>query len=218
MMGLKKSGGLMADRMGEALQLGGFVFLVVEKFRLAGGGGMVESLLMRLSLLLSLLLVLPCHAGREKFAKGKYSLDFPADWKKPAEDAEGALIARENKEGTALFVVSKMKVADGGKADLDATSKAIADGYKKDLKLKDDPKVESGEVDGLKSRFMVVASPKAEKKEGEEAAKAGELAIFLVVIDAKTEVIILQATLAKPVAKKASEACLAIIESFKREE
>jgi hypothetical protein len=176
---------------------------------------------MRTTLLLSLLLVLPCLAGREKFAKEKYSLDFPADWKKPAEDAGAALIARENKEGTALFVVTKMAVAKGAALDLDATTKAIADGYKKDLKLKDDPKVEPGEIDGLKSRFLVIASPKSDKKEGEEdkdAAKDPSLAMFLVVIDAKTEVIILQATLAKPVAKKTSEACLAIIQSFKREE
>lgn len=207
---------------GKAMPAGGFVFLVAAKiFSLVGRRRAVETLGMRLSLLLSLLLVLPCHAGREKFAKDKYSLDFPADWKKPADDAGEALIARENKDGTALFVVSKLKVGAGGKVDLDATAKAIADGYKKDMKLKDDPKVEPGEVDGMKSRFMVIASPKDAKpegKEGEEAAKDEGLAMFLVVIDAKTEVIILQATLSKPVAKKTSEACLAIIESFKREE
>lgn len=172
---------------------------------------------MRLSLLLGLLLVLPCHAGREKFAKGKYSLDFPADWKKPAGDAGAALIARQNPDGTALFAVSKLAVAEGAKVDLDATAKTLADAYKKDLGLKDDPKVEPGEVDGLKSRFLVIASPKPPKKEGEEAAKDEGLAMFLVVIDAKTEVIILQATLAKPVSKLTSEACLAIIKSFKRE-
>ena len=175
--------------------------------------------------LLSLLLVLPCYAEREKLAKGKYSLDFPADWKKPAEDAGAALIARENKDGTALFVVTKMaaaattKAGQAAKVDLDATTKAIADGYKKDFKLKDDPKVEPGQVDGLESRFLVIATPKTIKKEGEEAAaKDDGLAMFLVVIDAKTEVIILQATLSKPVAKATSEACLAIIQSFKREE
>lgn len=191
------------------------------RFPLVRGRDEGQTQAMRTTLLLSLLLVLPCLAGREKFAKEKYSLDFPADWKKPAEDAGAALIARENKEGTALFVVTKMAVAKGAALDLDATTKAIADGYKKDLKLKDDPKVEPGEIDGLKSRFLVIASPKSDKKEGEEdkeAAKDPSLAMFLVVIDAKTEVIILQATLAKPVAKKTSEACLAIIQSFKREE
>ena len=197
------------------------IFGGLSRFRLVRWRERGQTPAMRMSLLLSLLLVLPCHAGREKFAKEKYSLDFPADWKKPAEDAGAALIARENKDGTALFVVTKMPVAKGGTVDLDATTKAIADGYKKDLKLKDDPKVEPGEVDGLKSRFLVIASPKSDKKEGEEdkdAAKDPSLAMFLVVIDAKTEVIILQATLAKPVAKKTSEACLAIIQSFKREE
>jgi hypothetical protein len=179
---------------------------------------MAEFLRMRLTLLLSLLMLLPCQAGREKFAKDKYSLNFPADWKKPAEDAGEALIPRQNKDGTALFVVTKLKVAEGAKADLDATAKAIAADYKKDMKLKEDPKVEPGEVDGLKSRFVVISSPKPEKKDGEEAAKDEGIAVFLVLIDAKTEVIILQATLAKPVVKATSEACLGIIESFKREE
>ncbi|MEO0018986.1 MAG: hypothetical protein RLZZ522_2269 [Verrucomicrobiota bacterium] len=110
-----------------------------------------------------------------------------------------------------------MTVAEGTKVDLDATAKALADRCKIDMGLKDDPKVEPGEVDGLKSRFLVLASPKPDNKEGMEAAKDEGLAMFLVVIDAKTEVILLQATLAKPVSKLTSEACLAIIKSFKRE-
>ncbi|MCX6876984.1 MAG: hypothetical protein NTW21_24690 [Verrucomicrobia bacterium] len=171
---------------------------------------------MKLNLLLALLLVLPCHAGREKFSKGQYSLEFPDAWKKPAEDAGAALIARENPDGTALFAVTKLAVAAGAKVDLEATAKTIADGYKKDLKLTEAPKIEKGEVDGLQARFIVIAGPK-QAAVGDEAKPEG-LAFYLVVIDAKAAVLILQATLATPAAKKTSEACLAIIKSFKRED
>ena len=169
---------------------------------------------MRNALLLGLLLVLPCHAGREKIAKDRYSLDFPDDWKKPAGDTGAALIVRENKDGTALFAVSKLAVKDGAKADLDATTRSVAADYKKNMGLKQDPKVEPGEVDGFDARFVVIASP---KKEQPAAGDDPATAVYLVLVDAKTEVLILRATLAMPVAKKTSEACLAIIQSFKRE-
>lgn len=163
---------------------------------------------------LGLLLAMACHAGREKFAKDKYSLEFPDDWKKPTGDTGAALIVRENKDGTALFAVSKLSVKDGAKADLDATAKSVTAGYKKDLKLKDDPKVEPGEVDGLDARFVVVAPPKQDPPQADQEPAT---AVYLVLIDAKTEVLILQATVAMPVNKKTSDACLAIIQSFRRE-
>lgn len=169
---------------------------------------------MKSAFLLGLLLVLPCQAGREKFAKDKYSLEFPDDWKQPAGDIGAALIVRGNKDGTALFAVSKLAVKEGAKADLDATAKGVAAGYKKDMGLKEDPKVEPGEVDGLDARFVVIASPKKDKPEAKDEPAT---AVYLVLVDAKSEVLILQATLVMPVDKKTSEACLAIIQSFKRE-
>lgn len=182
---------------------------------------------MKRNLLLAVLLVLPCHAGRETFANGQFSLEFPDDWKKPA-DAGEALIARENPEGTALFAVTQMPVAADAKVDLDATAKSLAAACAKGLDLKEPAKIDSGEVDGLRARFIVVAPPKpaaepaapkpAEPKPATQAAsEPANQAHFLVVIDAKTAVILLQTTLATPAAKKTSDACLAIVKSFKRE-
>ncbi len=183
---------------------------------------------MRLNLLLAVMLVLPCQAGRETIADGRFSLEFPAAWKKPA-DAGEVLIARENPEGTALFVVTQIPVAADAKVDLDATAKSLAAACAKGLALKEPAKIDSGEVDGLRARFIVVATPKPaaaqpaapQPAEPQPAARpaaepAGE-AHFLVVIDAKTAVILLQTTLATPTAKKTSDACLAIVKSFKRE-
>lgn len=169
---------------------------------------------MKATLLLGLLLVLPCHAGREKIGNDKYSLEFPADWKKPSGDAGSVLIVRENPTGAAMFAVSRMAVAAGGKADLTATAKTVTAGYKKDMGLKEDPKIEPGEVDGLEARFVVISNPTPPKKDGAEVPAT---AVYLVFVDAKTEVLILQATLTLPAEKKTSEACLAIIQSFKRE-
>jgi hypothetical protein len=160
------------------------------------------------------LLVLPCGAEPVKFAKDRYSLDIPATWRKPDGDTGKALLVRQNKDGTALFAVSRLEVKEGTKADLDATTKDLAAKYKKDMGLEEDPKIETGEVDGLDSRFVVVATPKAKQKADPESPAT---LVYLVLIDAKTEVIILQVTLAMPVVKETSEACLAIIQSFKRE-
>lgn len=164
---------------------------------------------------LSLALALPCLAGPEKFGKDdKYSMEFPDGWKKPAEDTGAALIVRQNKDGTALFAVSRLTVKDGMKADLDATLKSVTDNYKKDLGLKEDPKAETGAVDGLDARFVVIVPPK--RDEAKEAPKEPATAVYLVVVNAKTEVLIFQATLAMPLVKKDTEACMAIIQSFKR--
>lgn len=167
-----------------------------------------------LTLVFASLLVLPCAAERVKFAKDKYSLDIPAAWKKPDGDTGKALMVRQNKDGTALFAVSSLEVKEGTKADLDATTKGLTANYKKDMGLDEDPKIETGEVDGLDARFVVVATPKAKQKPDAETPST---LVYLVVVDAKTEVLILQATLAMPVAKETGEACLAIIQSFKRE-
>ncbi len=160
------------------------------------------------------MLVLPCVAERVKFGDDKYSLDIPAAWKKPDGDAGKALLVRQNKDGTALFAVSKLEVKDGTKADLDATAKGLAANYKKDMELEEDPKIEPGQVDGLDARFVVVATPKAKRKADAETPPT---LVYLVLVDAKTAVIVLQATLAMPVAKETGEACLSIIQSFKRE-
>lgn len=169
---------------------------------------------MRTTLLLGLLLMLPCSAEREKFAKDKYSIDVPGSWKKPDADTGKALLVRQNKEGTGIFAISRMEVKEGAKADLDATTKSLTANYKKDLGLENDPKAESGEVDGLDARFVVVAPPKEKQKADAETPPT---MVYLVVIDAKTEVLIMQATLVMPVAKEAGEACLSMIQSFKRE-
>jgi hypothetical protein len=167
-----------------------------------------------------LALALPCLAGREKFGKDKYSMEFPDDWKKPAADTGAALIVRQNKDGSALFAVSRLAVKEGMKADLDATMKSVTDNYQKDLGLKQAPKAEEGAVDGLDARFAVIMPPKAgdgSKDPPKDPPKQPSTTVYLVVVDAKTEVLIFQATLAMPLAKKDADACMAIIQSFKRE-
>lgn len=150
----------------------------------------------------------PLHAAREPFGDGKYSLEFPDGWAKPDGGDAKALIVRQNADGSALFAVNRMPLPANARADLDATAKTIAEAYKKDLKLAEVPAAKEGEIDGLPARFLTVAG---DPKTGGEAAA---LALFLVLVEAKGEVVVMQATLSLPAAKETREACLTIIKSF----
>lgn len=170
----------------------------------------------KILLFLTLSLV-PCLAGRDKFADDRFSLEFPDDWKKPAEVPEPSpLLLRENKAGTALFAVNSLPVPENLKADLDGTAKAIAETYKKDFKMEKAVEADEGEIDGLPARFLTIIPPKP--GEDEEAEAAPLAAYFLVLVDTRKEVLILQATLALPTTKELREQALAIIMSFKRED
>jgi hypothetical protein len=164
-----------------------------------------------------LLGLLPCAAEREKFADERFSLEFPEGWRKPAQAGEPApLLVRENKTGTALFAVTRMEIPAGSKVDLDATAKTIAESYQKDLKMEKAAEAAEGEVDGLSARFLTIIPPPA--AEGESVTDAARAAYYLVLVDSRKELLILQATLALPAPKDLREETLAIIMSFKREE
>lgn len=148
---------------------------------------------------------------RVKFSDDRYSLAFPDGWKK-AEAPDGkSLVPHENADGTAIFVVKLLPVPKGAKPDLDGTAKDIAGKLAKTLGLKDDPETQEGELDGLATRFVTLIPD----KDPEEATQLG---MILVLIEGKTEVIVLESTVAVPLADATSEACLGIIKSFKRED
>jgi hypothetical protein len=80
--------------------------------------------------------------------------------------------------------------------------------------LRTNPKPKGGTIDGLDARFAAIAPPKSDAK---DPPKEPATAVHLVMVDAKTEVLIFQATLTMPFSKQESETCMAIIQSFKRE-
>jgi len=169
---------------------------------------------------LAAMLSLSCLAERVKFADDQFSIEFPDGWKKTEPDGKPApLVLRQNADGTALFAVSRLPVPEGAKVDLDATAKTIANSHKEDLKLDKVPEAGEGEIDGLPARFLTIAPPKpAAPKEGAEPEEeALQVAYFIVLVDTRKGVMILQATLALPAARETRDAALAIIQSFKRE-
>jgi hypothetical protein len=166
------------------------------------------------------MLSLSCYAERVKFADDRFSIEFPDGWKKTAPGGDPApLVLRQNDDGTALFAVSRLAVPEGAKVDLDATARTIANSHKDDLKLDKVPEAGAGEIDGLPARFLTIAPPKpAAPEEGADPGEeALQVAYFIVLVDTRKGVMILQATLALPAAKETREAALAIIQSFKRE-
>jgi hypothetical protein len=143
-----------------------------------------------------------------KFADDRYSLTFPEGWKKAEPPNEKALVPHENADGSAIFAVNLMPVPKGAKPDLPGTAKDLAEQMSNGLGMKEDPEIQEGELDGLPARFVTMVPTEAGAK----------LGMILVMVEGKTEVLVLQATVTVPASEKTREACLAIIKSFKRED
>jgi hypothetical protein len=164
------------------------------------------------SLLLLLALAATALAGpRVKFGDDRYSLAFPEGWKKADAPNEKALVPHQNADGSALFAVNLLPVPKDAKPDLEGTAKDLAAQLAKSLGLKDDPEIQEGELDGLPARFVTMVPA----KKGDDEAQLG---MILVLIEGKTEVVVLQSTITVPAKQATREACLAIITSFKRED
>ena len=164
------------------------------------------------SLLLLLVFTATALAGpRVKFGDDRYSLEFPEGWKKAEAPNEKAQVPHENADGSALFAVNLMPVPKDAKPDLDGTAQDLVGGIAKSLGLKDDPEIQEGELDGMPARFVTMVPDK-------EADEPGQLGMILVLVEGKTEVIVLQSTVAVPAKQATREDCLSIIKSFKRED
>lgn len=164
------------------------------------------------SLVLLLAFAATALAGpRVKFGDDRYSLEFPEGWKKAEAPNEKAVVPHENADGSALFAVNLLPVPKDAKPDLDGTAKDIAKSLAESLGLKDDPEIQEGELDGLPARFVTMVPDK-------KADEPAQLGMILVLIEGKTEVILLQSTVSVPAKPATREACLSIIKSFKRED
>jgi hypothetical protein len=164
------------------------------------------------SLFLLLAFAATALAGpRVKFGDDRYSLAFPEGWKKAEAPNPKALVPHENADGSAIFAVNLMPVPKDAKPDLEGTAKDLAGGLAKSLGLKDDPEIQEGELDGLPARFVTMVPDK-------KADEPAQLGMILVLVEGKTEVIVLQSTVSVPAKEATREACLSIIMSFKRED
>jgi hypothetical protein len=159
------------------------------------------------SLLFSLVLAVTCQAAdRVKCADGRYSFEFPAGWVKTKSPTAGADFARESPDKGAIVSINTTAIPEGSAPDLDATSKAGAAAMAKAIGFEQEGTVSSGKLDGCEARFISLIP------------EEGQIGIVAVFIDGKKDLVSFQATMALPMKEETRTACLAIVQSFKRED
>lgn len=168
------------------------------------------------TLLFLALAFLPLTALAEKvtFAKDRFSVDIPKDWKKDKGPDDNNILYRDAPGEQGSFSVYQLSVAKGHKADLKPTLDTRVKALKKaGLKLSGELKViEQNNFDGKQAVFGVI--PLEAKHQGQVI----KFTYYLVLIDAKDSVIILQAALPRPLTKELQEGALGIIQSFREKD
>lgn len=159
------------------------------------------------SLLLTLALAVTCHAAdRVKCADGRYSFEFPAKWVKTKSPTPNADFARESPDKATIVSINTDAIPEGQAPDLDAIAKHSAGSLAKAIGFKGEGTVSPGKLDGCDARFVSLIP------------EEGELGIVAVFIDGRKDLVRFQATIALPMDVETKDACLAIVQSFKRED
>ncbi|MCU0797416.1 MAG: hypothetical protein MUF31_15965 [Akkermansiaceae bacterium] len=162
------------------------------------------------SVILALLLALPLAAeDRVFFAEKAYSLEFPADWKKAASPEGEAEFSRQSADESVLLTVRRTKIPAGASADLAGMAKSSAESFAKAIGFKGEATISEGTLDGCDARFITLMPQKEEE---------GEIGVFAVFIDTKTDLVTLRATMAPGLPEATRKACIEIVKSFRREE
>ena len=157
------------------------------------------------------LLILPLQAAEPvPFDKDdRFTIEFPATWKKPEQPKPGAILYRERKTGDASFSVSRLLLPPNAKADLHDTLKTFVSNFRKGgMTIVGDVKGQGGLIDGKTSVFAEIP---AKVTQGDDAF---DLAIFLVLLECSDRVLVMQATLADGGSNAARADCRKIIGSF----
>lgn len=161
--------------------------------------------------ILLLALTLPVLAA-DKVSFGKqdrFSLEFPETWKKPAQPKQGAVVYRESGAGDASFSVSRLFVPKNSKVDLHDTLKSFVTNFRKGgMTVIGNIKGQEGLVDGKESVFAQV--PVKISQGGQNF----DLTFFLVIVDCRDQVLVMQATLPDGGNNKVREDCRNIIGSL----
>lgn len=163
--------------------------------------------------LVSLLVAPALAAEKVTIDDGRFSLEIPADWKKGNAPEDGNIFYRVAPGGNGTFSIYKLDVAEGHRANLKGTLegrvKAIA---KAGFNVTDDIEGKEQDFDGKEAVFAVIPV-----EIDSDDAKV-EFRYYLVLLDAKDTVIIMQAALPHPLPEKIRESTLEIIQSFREKE
>ena len=166
-------------------------------------------------LIVFLLLLTPgaaLQAGKLSFSEGRFSVEIPAGWRTSSVKGDpSALLQYDAPGGSGSFSIYQLPVLKGRKADLEGTLAVRVGAFEK-AGLKLGAKVQSQKqdnFDGKPAIFGVVPV---------EATAQGEVVRFtyyLVLIDAKDSVILMQAALPRPLTPELQKDALSIIQSFR---
>jgi hypothetical protein len=146
------------------------------------------------------------YAGeRVTFRDDAYSFEFPQGWVKTRSPTPGADFARKSPDETAIISVHADPIPEDARADLDASAETGAKAYAEAIGFEDEALVSEGALDGCASRFLTLIP------------EDGQLGIVAVMIDAEDHLVRLQATMTLPLDPETRDACLKIVQSFRRE-
>jgi len=159
------------------------------------------------TILLSLILAVTCHAAdRVKCGEGRYSFEFPAKWVKTKSPTPNADFARESPDKGTIVSINTDAIPEGKAPDLDPIAQSSATAMAKAIGFKGEGTVSPGKLDGCDARFVSLIP------------EDGELGIVAVFIDGRKDLVRFQATIALPMSEDTKNTCLAIVQSFKRED
>jgi len=143
----------------------------------------------------------------------RFTLEFPGTWKKPGTPKQGAVVYRESAAGDASFSVSRLFVPANAKADLHDTLKSFVTSFRKGgMTVVGDIKGQDGLVDGKEAVFAQV--PVRLAQDGRNFA----LTFFLVIVDCRDQVLVMQATLPDGGNNTVREECRRIIGSLREKD
>jgi hypothetical protein len=139
----------------------------------------------------------------------RFTLEFPDTWKKPDQPKPGAVVYRERESGDASFSVSRLFLPKNAKVDLHDTLKSFVTNFRKGgMTVVGDVKGQDGLIDGKDSVFAQVPVKLA------QGGQNFSLTFFLVIVDCRDQVLVLQATLPDGGGNQVRDDCRRIIGSL----
>ena len=165
-------------------------------------------------LALALLLLCPVttiQAGKVTFSDNRFSVEIPATWEKSQGPADNAVLHHDAPGKDGSFSIYQLPVAKDHRANLEGTlASRIKAIEKTGLKVSADVKSQKQDnFDGKSALFGVVP---VEARYQDQVVK---FTYYLVLVDAKDTVIVMQAALPRPLTPDLQQGALGIIQSFR---
>ena len=161
--------------------------------------------------LLSLSPAASLQAGKVTFAKERFSVEIPADWKKSKGPADGAILYHDAPNGEGSFSIYQLPVAKDHRANLEGTLTERVKAIRK-AGLKVNAEVTSQKQDNFDGKPAVFGVVPVEARHQDQVVK---FTYYLVLVDARDSVIVMQAALPRPLTPKLQQGALGIIQSFR---